>query len=577
MNPIPGRPPGPPYFNNGHPGGPPGGPFGPPQPPPPQFMNPNMLPPGWTEHKAPDGMSYYYNAASGKSSWIRPTMPIPVPGGAQIPPPPGLQQPMGNPFQQPLPGAPGVPGYPMNQPPMYPPGIAPPPGSIEANAATAAVETGTGKKSKKVKKEKAIKKTQILETPWFIVVTNLENTFFYNKETKTSIWVPTPELEQILIKMGQAETEKLEAERKAEEQERLLALKRPGENESGQNEKRAKNDGDSAMNGTEMTEDDVAWQLAMMEEDQDQHMQSQDEGEEEDDEDEQDEAMKERLRNLQGSGGASAPSASIPTGSSSKLEISPENIQEREMAFIDMMRDRGVSQFDTWDKALAKIERDPRMYLIPDKKERQDLFESYCVIRVREIAEAKEKESKKEAKKDGSRDDKERHSSRDSKSHSSSSTSSSKPEDVYRRLVEDYTTKTSTWLDFMTKYRVDPRFLGLKPGSLRETIFRKYLSDLKKGIIKPKTHTSSSPSSSTSKSSSSKKYKATEREIEEFMSLLRETKKDILHEHKNSSSVEWRKIKKLIDRDRRYDAVGSSTERELLFREYADRVIQKRD
>ncbi|KAF8963329.1 transcription elongation regulator [Entomortierella lignicola] len=574
MNPISGPPPGPPYFNNGHPGGPPGIAYGPPQIPPPHFINPNILPPGWTEHKAPDGMSYYYNAASGKSSWIRPTM--------QMNPPPGVLQPMGAPFQQP------PPGVPMNQQPLYPPGVAPPAstttGESVENTSAVNTETGKGKKSKKVKKEKAIKKTQVLEGPWYIVVTNLENTFFYNKETKISIWVPTPELEQILAKMGQAETEKLEAERKAkeaaDEQERLQALKRPGEHEGGQDsDKRPKNGGDSAMTGTEMTEDDVAWQLAAMEgiidEDQDQDMQSQ---EDDDDEDEDDEAVKERLRMLQGSS-APSPATSTP---SAKLEISPENIQEREMAFIDMMRDRGVTQFDTWEKAMAKIERDPRMYLIPDKKDRNELFESFCVIRAREIKEAKEKEAKeKEEREESDKKDKERRSSKDSKSHSTSTSSSSKPEDIYRRLVEDYTTKTSTWLDFMTKYRVDPRFLGLKPGSLRESIFRQYLSDLKKGIIKPKTR-SRSPErdhkrSSSSSRSSSKKYKATEKEIEEFTSLLRETKKDILYEHKHSSSVEWRKIKKLIDRDRRYDAVGSSTERELLFREYADRVIQRRD
>ncbi|KAF9172745.1 hypothetical protein BGX21_007061 [Mortierella sp. AD011] len=584
MNPIPVRPPGPPYLNNGHPGGPPGAPFG-----PPPFIHPNMLPPGWTEHKAPDGMSYYYNAASGQSSWVRPTMPAP--------PPPGVSQPIGLPFQQP---PPGVPGYPMNQQPLYPPGVAPPPSPTPVaaggseNTATTNVETGKGKKSKKAKKEKAIKKTQVLETPWFIVVTNLENTFFYNKETKISIWVPTPELEQILAKMGQAETEKLEAERKAkeaEEQERLLALKRPGEHEDEhEGDKRAKSDGDSAMVGTEMTEDDIAWQLAAMEgmddDDQDQHMQSQ--GDEDDEDDEDDEAVKERLRMLQGSSSSpsSAPPQSVGASSSIKLEISPDNIQEREMALLDMMRERGVTQFDTWEKAMAKIEHDPRMYLIPNKKDRQELFESFCVIRARETKEAKEKEEKEKAEREErDRKEKEKRSSRDSKSHSSStksSSSSSKPEDVYRRLVEEYTTKTSTWLDFMTKYRVDPRFLDLKPGSLRESIFRQYLSDLKKGIIKPRTRSRSPDrshkrSSSSSRSSSSRKYKATESEIDEFMSLLRETKKDILYEHKNSSSVEWRKIKKLIDRDRRYDAVGSSTERELLFREYADRVIQRRD
>ncbi|KAG0370991.1 transcription elongation regulator [Gamsiella multidivaricata] len=546
--------------------------------PVPPFHPPNWLPSGWTEHKAPDGMSYFYNATTGTSSWVRPTMlPPGGPGIAPPPPPPGVSQP-----------PPGVPGY-VNQQPLHPPGVVPPP----FTATVTKEELGKGKKSKKVKKEKAIKKTQVLESPWFIVVTNLENTFFFNKETKVSIWVPTPELEIILAKMGQVETEKLEAERKAkeeEEQARLQALKRTHEGDSGQDsDKRSKSEANTNQ-GTEMTEDDVAWQLAAMEgmmddqdQDQDQDMQSQDDDEDDDEDD--NEAVRARLRMLQGSsssGSQPGKTAPVPT-----LDISPDNVQEREMAFIDMMRDRGVTQFDIWEKAMAKIELDPRIYLIPDKKQRQELFESFCVIRAREIKEAKEKENKekedneKENRDDGDRRDKDRRP-RESKSYStpSSSSTSSKPEDVYRKLVEDYTTKTSTWLDFMTKYRVDPRFLGLKPGSLRESIFRQYLSDLKKGIIQPKSKSHSSDRnkrSSSSSRSSSKKYKATEDEIGEFMSLLKETKKDILHEHKHSSSVEWRKIKKLIDRDRRYDAVGSSTERELLFREYADRVIQRRD
>lgn len=309
-------------------------------------------------------------------------------------------------------------------------------------------------------------------------------------------------------------------------------------------------------------------------EDQDQegdhHMDSQSE-----DDDEVDDAMTARLRMLQGS--VSASTKAVPA---TTFEISPENIQEREMAFIDMMRDRGVTQFDTWEMANSKIERDPRIHLIPSSKDRRELFESFCLIRTQEIKETKEKEERGKEEENNRRGKDRR--SRDSKPHSTSASSSSSttPEGVYRRLVEDYTTKTSNWLDFMTKYRLDQRFLGLKPGSLRESIFRQYLSDLKKGVIQPKKQSRSSDGdkrSSSSSRSSSRKYKATDAEIDEFMSLLRETTKDILYEHKHSSSVEWRKIKKLIDRDRRYDAVGSSTERELIFREYADRVIQRRD
>lgn len=89
-----------------------------------------------------------------------------------------------------------------------------------------------------------------METPWFIVVTSLDNTFFYNKETKTSIWIPTPELEIVLAKMGQVETERLRLEaekvaKEAQEQER----KRPLDAQEGAADKRAKPDGANA--GTE--------------------------------------------------------------------------------------------------------------------------------------------------------------------------------------------------------------------------------------------------------------------------------------------------------------------------------------
>ncbi|KAF9945255.1 hypothetical protein BGZ65_010965 [Modicella reniformis] len=345
-------------------------------------------------------------------------------------------------------------GYPVIQQPLHPPGVIPP-GVIPPVVATPA-----DKKPKKIKKEKAVKKTQVLESPWFIVVTNLENTFFFNKETKVSIWAPTPELQAILEKMGQVETEKLETERKAkeaEEQARLQTLKRPHDNVGGQEgEKRARND--EGERGTEMTEDDIAWQLAAMEgvmddQDQDDHMDSQDE-----EDDEEVDAVEARLRMLQGSSSSKAAT----------LEVSPDSIQEQEMAFITMLRDRGVTQFDTWELAMGKIERDPRIHLIPNNKDRRELFESFCIIRTREAKEAKEKEIKEKEE----REERDRGKPPDSKSHStssslattSSSSSSSKPEEVYRRLVEDYTTKTSTWLDFMTKYRLDPRFLGLKPG-----------------------------------------------------------------------------------------------------------------
>lgn len=56
-----------------------------------------ILPSGWTEHRAPNGIFYYYNAATGQSTWERPIVVPP-------PPPPLMGHPVAShPFQQ-MPG-----------------------------------------------------------------------------------------------------------------------------------------------------------------------------------------------------------------------------------------------------------------------------------------------------------------------------------------------------------------------------------------------------------------------------------------------------------------------------------------
>ncbi|KAL7621790.1 hypothetical protein AAE478_007289 [Parahypoxylon ruwenzoriense] len=56
---------------------------------------PPPLPPGWTEHKAPTGHTYYYNAATKQSTYTRPTAhPSPAVAAQQPPlPPPPFQDP----------------------------------------------------------------------------------------------------------------------------------------------------------------------------------------------------------------------------------------------------------------------------------------------------------------------------------------------------------------------------------------------------------------------------------------------------------------------------------------------------
>ncbi|ESA42089.1 FF domain-containing protein [Neurospora crassa OR74A] len=56
------------------------------------------LPPGWTEHKAPTGHTYYYNASTKESTYKRP-------GVTPTPTPPAAASPFGPPSASPVPGA----------------------------------------------------------------------------------------------------------------------------------------------------------------------------------------------------------------------------------------------------------------------------------------------------------------------------------------------------------------------------------------------------------------------------------------------------------------------------------------
>ncbi|KAK3948708.1 FF domain-protein [Pseudoneurospora amorphoporcata] len=65
------------------------------------------LPPGWTEHKAPTGHTYYYNAATKESTYKRP-------GVTPTPTPPAAASPFGPPSVSPVPGAHPLAAAPMN-------------------------------------------------------------------------------------------------------------------------------------------------------------------------------------------------------------------------------------------------------------------------------------------------------------------------------------------------------------------------------------------------------------------------------------------------------------------------------
>ncbi|XP_042168846.1 transcription elongation regulator 1-like protein isoform X1 [Oncorhynchus tshawytscha] len=118
--------------------------------------------------------------------------------------------------------------------------------------------------------------------------------------------------------------------------------------------------------------------------------------------------------------------------------------------FRDMLLERGVSAFSTWEKELHKIVFDPRYLLLNSAEERKQVFEQFVKVRMKE--EHKEKQSKLLQAKD-----------------------------QYRKLLEESKiTSRSTFKDFSVKYGRDQRFKQVLKKKDQEHFFNQFINGLKK-------------------------------------------------------------------------------------------------
>lgn len=186
-------------------------------------------------------------------------------------------------------------------------------------------------------------------------------------------------------------------------------------------------------------------------------------------------------------------------------------LEQRIKRFREMLAEKDVSAFSTWEKELHKIVFDPR-YLLLTSKERKQVFEKYTKERADE--ERKEKAAQFKRRKDDFKD----------------------------LLKEANISVKTIFNDFATRYSKDERFRGIEKMRERESLFNDYQDDLRKRDKEDK-------------------YKEREKLKKDFISLLKETKG--LHRHSS-----WTETKKMIESESRYKSVDSSSKREDWFRDY---------
>ncbi|XP_037661272.1 transcription elongation regulator 1-like protein [Choloepus didactylus] len=124
-------------------------------------------------------------------------------------------------------------------------------------------------------------------------------------------------------------------------------------------------------------------------------------------------------------------------------------LEERVTHFRDMLLERGVSAFSTWEKELHKIVFDPR-YLLLNSEERKQIFEQFVKTRIKE--EYKEKKSKLLLAK----------------------------EEFRKLLEESKVSPRTTFKEFAEKYGRDQRFRLVQKRKDQEHFFNQFILILKK-------------------------------------------------------------------------------------------------
>ncbi|XP_038155359.1 transcription elongation regulator 1-like isoform X2 [Cyprinodon tularosa] len=323
---------------------------------------------------------------------------------------------------------------------------------------------------KAAQKARPVATNPIPGTPWCVVWTGDDRVFFYNPTTRLSMWDRPEEL------VGRADVDKhiqepphkrgLEDSKKTgvskEEPEASTATDDSPDDEHSKAKKRKKEEAKEADTEKEA-------------------------------------AMEAELR-------AARERAVVP-------------LEARMTQFRDMLLERGVSAFSTWDKELHKIVFDPR-YLLLNPKERKQVFDQYVKTRAEE--ERKEKKNKLMQAKDD-----------------------------FRRMMEEskLTTKT-TFSEFAMKHGRDPRFKAIDKMKDREAIFIEFMTAMRKRDKED------------SKSRGEK---------------VRQDFFDLLNDQHIEGNLRWSKVKERLETDPRYKAVDSSALREELFKQFMEKQAKNVD
>ncbi|CZR59929.1 related to U1 snRNP protein [Phialocephala subalpina] len=400
------------------------------------------LPEGWTEHKAPTGHTYYYNAATKQSTYTRPVAaPAPV---APVPPPATPAQSFLQ--YQAVEGQPSA-GAPFNS---FGPGG-------QQHGGRGGFRGGRGghdrsRDSRPQPTDKPISRHAIPDNEnWFLVHTKLGRRFVYNSAKDQSYWrIPDKLKDGILALDQQRIKEKAEALAAPKEaanvpqgaaQRPTMAAEAPPANAEGAEEsseyeevevtddegedeenppKRQRTDEDAPDEPVEFNEDDIAYQLAQM--GQEYGLDPGEYG---------DETMEGWEDGQEGMEMTEADSNAL---------------------FKDLLNDFGINPYSPWEKLVeeGKLVDDLRYTALTSMKARKEVWEEWSREKIKELRELRAKEEKKD------------------------------PRIPYLAFLQKHATPKLYWPEFKRKYKKEPEMRDTAMADKdREKFYRDHINRLK--------------------------------------------------------------------------------------------------
>ncbi|KAF0991287.1 hypothetical protein HZS_2793 [Henneguya salminicola] len=197
----------------------------------------------------------------------------------------------------------------------------------------------------------------------------------------------------------------------------------------------------------------------------------------------------------------------------------PYSYDDRIRLFNDLLLEKKVSVFSTYENELIKLEGDYRFELFPNK-ERKILFNEYLKTRV--VDEKKEKLDELKRK-----------------------------HDIFMNFLKNIVkSHTASYTDILLKYSGDPRFKAIPKEKERESLFHQYIAELNKKL------SGEIPLPDINNKTKDDYYK--------MLSELNDL----------SAHTPWRRVKRIICDDPRFAAVNDQNKRESWFDEFIEKKVE---